>query len=326
MQDNYQTGQTGPNNAKGRLAIVTGGVGPERSGALLSGRHVAEACNSLGIATSVYDSAELDFSKLVNCRGAFLTTHGWYGEDGKLQGVLDLLRVPYSGSGVAASAAAYFKPFANAIAVTAGLRVPKSHLVDMRFGESFDASYLYANLGPQIFVKPASNGCSLGAQILDSSAATRDWLSEAATTECPIYVAAKYINGRDVSAGVIEIDGVPTILPLLETRHLHQFYSHQVKRDSSLREHICPANISPRAEQQLRTDALLIYKALGCRGFARIDFIVSGDIVWFLEVNSLPGFSRNGNLAQMGYAHGWTYSEMIARLISTMDPSSCYRP
>lgn len=309
-----------------QLGIITGGYGPERPGALLSGKHVREACISLGISATLFDAAELDFRELEQIECAFLTTHGWYGEDGKLQGALDLLRIPYSGSGVAASAAAYFKPFANAIAESSGLRTPRSRLIDLRRGRLPEPRELFRTLGSQVFVKPAANGCSQGARILSSANDFYDWASSAANDELPLFVAAQFVPGKDISVGIIEIAGIPVALPLLETRHDEQFYSFDVKCGNSRRAYLCPAEISKSEEFSLKEMALSIYSSLGCRGFARVDFILNDTAPWFLEVNTLPGLSRHGNLAQMGYALNWDYEDLISRLIETIETSRKYRP
>lgn len=309
-----------------RLGIVTGGHGPERSGALLSGKHVEEACACLGIQAQVYDAATLNFHELRQVDCVFLTTHGWYGEDGKLQGTLDMFRIPYSGSGVAASSAAYFKPFANAIAERAGLRIPRSQVIDLSSHKTVELDRLHHNLGPSLFIKPASNGCSQGARILKNAEDIDDWLLSAKEEECPIFLVAEHISGKDVSVGIVEIQGEPFVLPLLETRHDDQFYSFDVKSGKSRRDYICPAEISNQSAQRVKDHALGVYKALGCRGFARVDFIVTNDAPWFLEVNTIPGFSKNGNLAQMAYAHGWDYARLVSQLIATIDMSVLYRP
>ncbi len=309
-----------------RLGIVTGGHGPERAGALLSGKHVQEACISLGINHKILDAADLNFHELRQVECVFLTTHGWYGEDGKLQGTLDMLRIPYSGSGVAASAAAYFKPFANAIATSIGLRTPRSQVVDLRSPEAVSPHCLHKLLGSRVFVKPASNGCSQGAKILNSADDVKDWMKSSAHGECPVFLAAQYVRGKDISVGIIEIDHKPVALPLLETRHGDHFYSFEVKSGKIPRNYVCPAEISRSTEKTLKDQALKIYQALGCRGFARVDFILSEEDPWFLEVNTIPGLSKEGNFSQMSYAFGWNYEELIYRLISTIDKSISYRP
>ncbi|WP_083253958.1 ATP-grasp domain-containing protein [Pandoraea sp. ISTKB] len=309
-----------------RLGIVTGGFGPERAGALLSGQHVYEACASLGIEARTFDTAKLDLHDLKQVDRVFLTTHGWYGEDGKLQGALDTLRIPYSGSGVAASGAAYFKPFANAIASSVGLRVPKSHVLDLKSPKSIRPPEIFQDCGPQVFVKPTSNGCSQGAKILRHTNDLRDWINSAEKEEFPIFLASQFIQGRDISVGIVEIDREPVALPPLETRHNDQFYSFKVKSGKLPRTHLCPASISKSTEYLLKEQALSIHRALGCRGFSRVDFVLAEDGPWFLEVNTLPGLSRNGNLAQMGYALDWDYENLISKLISTIDVSCKYRP
>ncbi|AKM32334.1 hypothetical protein AB870_22880 [Pandoraea faecigallinarum] len=148
----------------------------------------------------------------------------------------------------------------------------------------------------------------------------------AGNDDFPIFLAAQYIHGKDLSVGIVEIERQPVVLPLLETKHDDQFYSYEVKSGKSPHLHICPAEVSDSVEIEIKNQALAIYQELGCRGFARVDFILSNEKPWFLEVNTIPGLSRNGNLSQMGAAFGWTYEDMIFHLISTIDDSFKYKP
>lgn len=303
--------------------LITGGSGPERRGSLASAVDVAAALDQLGVDTTVCDLDDLDPSALDKHKFAFLAIHGWYGEDGKRQGLLELAGLPYNGSGVAASAVAMHKPLCNRVAAEAGLAVPRWVVLTP---QRCDAELL-ACLGGRAFVKPVSGGGSLDAGIVEEVDALRA-RCDAAVTQGIELLACEHIVGVDISVGIVECDGAPRALPELATRHDAAFHDHAVKHDASRRHHECPSRLDGAVAQALREQALRMYRALGCRGYMRADFIVdAAGRGWFLEVNTLPGLSRAGNLATMAAAAGWTYTELIERILATI-PQRCtnYRP
>ena len=306
-----------------RALLITGGPGPERRGSLASAADVATALDQLGVDATVCDLDDLDHATLAEHDLAFLAIHGWYGEDGKLQGLLELAALPYNGSGVAASAVAMHKPLCNRVAAAVGLTVPRwVELTPARC----DAALL-ERFGGRLFVKPASGGGSLDAGVVDDVDALRARCAAAAAQGLEL-LACEHVAGIDVSVGIVECDGMPRVLPELATRHDAAFYDYAVKHDASLRRHECPSQLDCTVAQSLREQALRMYHALGCSGYMRADFLVdAAGCAWFLEVNTLPGLSRAGNLATMAAAAGWNYTELIDHILATIPRRRAhYRP
>ena len=306
-----------------RALLITGGSGPERRGSLASAVDVAAALDELGVDATVCDLDDLDPAMLDAHDLAFLAIHGWYGEDGKLQGLLELAALPYNGSGVAASAVAMHKPLCNRVAAAIGLAVPRW----VELSAPRCSAELIERFGGRVFVKPASGGGSLDAGVVDDADELRARF-DAASMQGIELLACEYVAGIDVSVGIVECDGAPHLLPELATRHDAAFYDYAVKHDASRRRHECPSHLDAPIAQALREQSLRMYRALGCRGYMRADFIVDpGGRGWFLEVNTLPGLSRAGNLATMAAAAGWIYTELIDHILATIPPRcTSYRP
>lgn len=327
-----QNGMVSPADKRfSNVVLLSGGRGPERAGSLVSGQYALEAMRSLKISARTADLAQLcagDLSLLRDVTLVFLTTHGWYGEDGKVQGLLDCLAIPYIGSGVAASAAAYYKPMANQIALTAGLNVPPFEVIDAADTPAPPPEALVAKLGEPVFAKHASNGGSQGAQILRSHSELANWLAQGQASHRPTSMVCSYIAGIDISVGIIETDRDLDVLPILGTTVADgAFYSNEIKREPTLRRHECPLRLSPAVQATIEDASRAVFRSLGCAGFARVDFILDADETpWFLEVNTLPGLSKTGNLAQMAYARGWSYEKLIETILLTAPHENVYRP
>lgn len=308
------------------IALITGGLGPEREGSLLSGDSVASALTTLGQPFAIIDAADsAALGRIAENDVAFLTTHGWWGEDGKLQGYLEMLRIPYLGSGVLASATAMHKPTANAIATAADLAVPPWSEVDWQSDANEEALRLTNTLGLDLFVKPSSGGGSLGASRLRGEKEVHEWLVTA--VGAAPFIASPFVQGCDVSIAVIEdAEGNLTVLPPLSTTYDADYYDYEIKHDVSLRSHQCPADLTEALASQTQAESERLFKAMGCRGLARLDFLVRDNSACFLEINTLPGLSRQGNLAQMAYAAGMSYEQLIEVLVRRITQTQGYTP
>lgn len=309
-----------------RVLLITGGSGPERAGSLHSAEDAVPALSRLGLRCDIRDLNDLDHAELANCDMAFLAIHGWWGEDGKLQGALELAGVPYNGSGVAASAIAMHKPLCNRIAENAGLNVPRWMACDRRDASDGSARALFDAFDGRIFLKPVSGGGSQGACIVDSPIALGKCLRAAAAEGAPL-LACACIEGLDITVAVFEECGELTVLPPLAIHHNAPFYDYATKRAPAARRYECPAALPGATDAALRQHARRMFMALGCSGYARFDFMVDRHATpWFLEVNTLPGLSRQGNLATMAARHGWDYDHLIARIVSSIGAHKRYRP
>lgn len=302
------------------VAVLTGGDGPERAGSLVSGTAVADALTRLGSTVTVRDIA--DPTALAGIRDhdlAYVATHGWTGEDGKLQGLLEVAQVPYTGSGVLASAIAMHKPTANIMFAQAGLNVPTWRSVARSLAQLKDVGKWAANRGFPLFAKPASGGGSLGSRLITSEDELDALVDElAAEPGGDEFLFSDVISGHELSVGLLWCRGRLEVLPILGTTHDAAFYNYMVKHDTSLRRHTCPADLDSATARTVRDHAVTAFFALRCHGVARIDFIVDDNgVPWVLEVNTVPGMSRQGNLATMAEADGIDYNELVMSIAST---------
>jgi D-alanine-D-alanine ligase len=311
MQPVFSWTREGPLIEGKKVVIVTAGDSPEHAGAVVSARHAGEALQGLGLSVGQVDiSGELP-GQFGDHDFAFIAGHGWHGEDGKLQGYLETIKVPYTGSGVLASATAMYKPAANRLMESAGLRVPAWTVVDGSAPVGVEAKRIAGMLALPIFLKPSSGGGSLAATVVRDIGELECFL-EGSLSQSIEYVASEYISGRDISIGILERKNGTVALPVLMTEYDRDFYDYEVKHNVELRRHSCPAPLPSRLEEELRTWSKTAFDVLGCRGVARVDFIIDDSgRAWFLEVNTVPGLSIQGNLATMARAAGLSYSELI---------------
>lgn len=310
------------------VALLTGGPGPEREGSLISGADVSAVLGAYDIRMNVIDlNAPERIAGAQSADAAFLTTHGWWGEDGKLQGALELLGIPYTGSGVLASATAMHKPTACRLAESVGVRTPEWSLVDLVASPEQEAQRLTRVLGNALFIKPTSGGGSLNAGVCQGAEQVSDFLLGQRDVGQQ-FMASRLIQGIDISVGLLSgRDGKLSPLPTLATHYDRPFYDYEVKHNRALRRHSCPADLTAAAEKEVTEAALAVAAALGVSGVARVDFLCDGDgQPWFLEVNTIPGMSRHGNLAQMAIASGLSYEGLVLSVLQTAGMKTGYTP
>ncbi|WP_435111601.1 D-alanine--D-alanine ligase family protein [Nocardiopsis synnemataformans] len=293
----------------GPIAVVTGGTSRERDRSLLSGAEVAACLTRHGVPHYLVDPAGPDLtSQLRGACAAFLAIAGQGAEDGRLQGVLDSLGIPYTGSGVMASAVGMHKPTAKIVVAAEGVPVADGELVS-----AGNTSFGWEDLGWPVIVKPTSEGGSVGMAIAHSEAE----LAAVVSASVEDLLVERLYPGQAVTVGVLEaLDGTLTALPPLEARTTTDFYSYEAKRDPALHTYICPADVPHQISTLLGRYAKSAHRALGCSTYSRSDFMVSedGTVVW-LEVNTLPGLSPTGNLATMANAAGLDYDQLIAHIL-----------
>ncbi|MDH6130017.1 D-alanine--D-alanine ligase [Kitasatospora sp. GP82] len=309
-----------------RIAVVTGGRSNERDRSLISGEAVHESLTRLGLAHVVLDPSESDFTERIRTADvAFLAIAGQWAEDGKLQGLLESLSVPYTGSGVMASALGMHKPTAKNVVRAAGVSV-LPHLV-IRAGDDpeVSAKNAGANLGFPLILKPCSEGGSIGMQVFrDAPALAAALVADNGGGE---WLIEPFTDGTAVTCGVITSDGDLMALPPLETlATTAEFYDYTAKRDPNGHRYRCPAELSEAVIAAIQRTAIEAHQALGCHSHSRSDFMVTpvGEVFW-LEVNTLPGLSPHGNLATMANAAGISYDRLITAILTAAHHDG-YRP
>jgi len=239
-----------------------------------------------------------------------IALHGTWGEDGRIQGLLDTIGVPYTGSGVLASALAMDKEVAKTVLAAAGLDVPRGVVVT---GTTEADLELAKSIGIPAFVKPVAGGSSVGASIV----------AHAADLPAAIALALKYdsrasveeqLKGRELTVPVIGNDDL-TALPVIEILTKRAFFDYSAKYDAGESEEICPAQIPPEVAKRAQDLAVRAHRALRCRGMSRLDLIWSNDRMVALEVNTIPGMTANSLLPKAARAAGIGFGDLLSRLL-----------
>jgi D-alanine-D-alanine ligase len=309
-----------PDEFTGTIAVITGGWSQERDRSFLSGTTVAVALTGMGIKTRVLDldsSPAYLMEALADTELAFLAIAGRGAEDGRLQGLLDTFGIPYTGSGVLTSAVGMNKLYAKTLVAAAGVRVPWGVRVGIMDTPQEEAERIDKILGCPLIVKPVSEGGSIGLRVVTSAEHLAQCLMDADGDGHTELMAEVFHPGRSVSVGVLEdrYDGVH-VLPPLEAATANGIYSYAAKRGDAACDYHCPARISDKTLQELQRQAVAAHQALHCYSYSRHDFIVGedGQPLW-LEVNTLPGLSRDGNLARMAKADGLSYEQLLLHIL-----------
>jgi len=298
-----------------RVAVLMGGRSAEREVSLNTGAQVAAALTSVGHEVLTIDSGADGFiGELEGVRPdvVFICLHGRFGEDGTVQGLLELLRLPYVGSGVLASALAMDKVMSKHFFAQQGIPTPA--YVHVRRGEAIDLDEITRTLGGKTVVKPANEGSAIGVTIAHVPEELPGALEEAFRFDDSVLVE-QFVAGVEVTVGVIGNDE-PVALPTLEIVPEHEFYDYESKYVPGMSRHIIPARVSEQAREECARLSLLAHRALGCRGMSRSDTIVTEDgRVELLEVNTIPGMTSTSLLPDAAAAAGITFPELCDRLV-----------
>ncbi len=297
-----------------RIAVLMGGRSAEREVSLNTGAQVAGALEEHGHQVVCLDTDDLGFIERLRSGGfdvAFICLHGRFGEDGTIQGLLEILGIPYVGSGVLASALAMDKVASKHIFTATGLPTPPS-MVFTEMPE--DSAAVNAALGTKLVVKPVSEGSSVGMSIVHAPEELLPALELAFKHDTTVLVEA-FITGAEVTVGVIGNRDL-TALPTLEVVPEHEFYDYESKYVPGMSRHIIPARVSEIARAECQRVAIEAHVALGCRGMSRADTIVSDDgVIYLLEVNTIPGMTSTSLLPDAARAAGIEFPDLCDRLV-----------
>lgn len=304
-----------PNPAGLRVAILMGGKSAEREVSLNTGQQVADALASSGVHVETIDTGSSDFIDLLQRSDAdvcFIALHGRYGEDGTVQGLLELLGMPYVGSGVLASAAAMDKVISKCLFAQAGLLSPE--YVVLRAGQPWDVSAITAELGEKTVVKPVNEGSAIGVTIVHAPEELPAGIEEAFRHD-DVVLVERFVPGVEVTVGVLGTKE-PFPLPTLEIVPQHEFYDYDSKYVPGMSRHIIPARVSEEAQKECQRLSVEAHRALGCRGMSRADTIVTDDgTVYLLEVNTIPGMTSTSLLPDAARAAGIEFPELCLKLV-----------
>ena len=294
-----------------RIAVLQGGRSAEREVSLRSGAQVAEALRGRG-----HDVAQVDVDGDVwdrlrdggfDC--VFIALHGRLGEDGTVQGMLELLGLPYTGSGVLASALCIDKVRTNRLLQAEGFRIP-----DFEEFAGDDVGGTAERYGLPVVVKPVREGSTIGLTIANDVDALADGLVLARRYDARVMVQ-RFVHGTEITVGVLATPDL-CVLPTLEITYENETYDYDAKYTEGRSHHIIPARIPAAAREAAAEAAARAFRTMGCEGMARVDFIVDRDCTpWLLEVNTVPGLTALSLLPDAGRAAGIDFPELCERLV-----------
>jgi D-alanine-D-alanine ligase len=295
----------------GRVAVVLGGTAAEREVSLNSGAAVLVALQSAGVNAEAFDLGRRSIAELISggYDRVFNIVHGRGGEDGALQGALDLAAIPYTGMGQAAAALSMDKLTTKAVWQAMQLPTPGyRHMTS-----AADAEAVVAELGAPLMVKPAREGSSIGmARVQNAAELATAW--QTAADFDPRVVVEQWVTGAEYTAVILQGQVLPTIR--LETPN--EFYDYHAKYEQNNTGYHCPSGLSDAQEMRCRNLALEAFEALGCSGWGRIDFMIDKDgEVWLLEANGVPGMTSHSLVPMAAKAVGVSFEELVWRILET---------
>jgi D-alanine-D-alanine ligase len=300
-----------------RIVVLAGGWSGEREVSLQSGRAVFGALDRQRYDVSLKDPRD-DLGELIKGKEdidlVFVLLHGRFGEDGRIQGILDILGIDYVGSGVLSSAMALNKRVAKACYRQAGLRVADD--VVLKRGKPFSVEGITERLGTQTVVKPVSEGSSLGVSVCTGSKELAAGIDAAFQHDAEVLVE-RFVEGREITCCVMGKETLET-LPLIEIvpADRYRFFDYEAKYTPGATQEICPAQVSQQVEETARSYAKRAHEALCCEGWSRSDMIFQDDKPYLLETNTIPGMTENSLFPLAAKGAGLTFSELLDKLIS----------
>jgi D-alanine-D-alanine ligase len=295
-------------NDFGKVAVLFGGKSAERKVSLASGARVLAALQRQGIDAHAFDPAERKLDELAGFDRAFIVLHGRYGEDGTIQGVLELMGIPYTGSGVMASALGMDKWRTKLLWQGAGLPIPDYAMLDA----DSDFSDIEEELGLPLFVKPACEGSSIGISMVQRPGDLQAAYAEAAKHDS-LVLAERGILGGEYTVAVLG----DQVLPIIKIEPATEFYDYEAKylRDDTV--YRCPCDLPEARELELRAQALQAFRVLGGRGWGRVDFLMDeAGKAYFLEVNTSPGMTDHSLVPMAARVAGISYDELVVRVLA----------
>ena len=297
------------------VALLAGGASGEREISLASGAGASQALKEAGFNVTMFDPANReDLKALLDGKFdvAFICLHGKYGEDGTIKGLLEILNIPYMGSGVWSSSLAMDKSRTKVFYRHFGINTPRS--ITLHKGDSYQVEEIAKKLGFPCVVKPANEGSALGVHIVDNFEALAKAIEEVAAIDIEVLMET-YIKGTELTVAVLG-NKDPIALPVIEIVPKNEFYDFESKYAPGGSEHICPARLSEEDTANVQQIAIAAHKALGCRGVSRTDIILDEDgVCWVLETNTVPGMTATSLFPDSARAAGYSFPEVCTKLI-----------
>jgi len=293
----------------GKVAVLLGGKSAEREVSLKSCGMVLKALRSRGVDAHAFDPSERDFDLLKEERfaRAFIALHGRFGEDGTVQGILEWLGLPYTGSGVLASALAMDKLRTKRIWVAEKLPTPKYELL----GKDTNFRIAARKLGLPIMVKPASEGSSIGMSKVRAAGDLEEAYALAVNYD-RVVIAEQFIDGTELTCGILGTQA----LPLIKLETPRDFYDYEAKYVADNTRYILPCGLPAKKERELQELCLTAFRTLGCEGWGRVDLMLNKrGRPFLLEVNTAPGMTDHSLVPMAARAVGLSYEDLCLKIL-----------
>jgi D-alanine-D-alanine ligase len=293
----------------GKVAVLMGGKSAEREVSLKSGGMVLQALRSKRVDAHAFDPAEKDLDLLRRERfdRAFIALHGRFGEDGTMQGILEWLGIPYTGSGVLASALAMDKVRTKRMWQAEGLATAPYLVLD----KDMDFNAAAKKLGVPLFVKPATEGSSVGMSKVKRAGDLEEAFALAVNYD-PVVIAEKFIDGPELTIAIVG----ERVLPVIKIETPREFYDYEAKYIANDTRYLIPCGLPAAKEKQIQALALKAFQALGCRGWARIDVMLDKrGRAYLLEINTSPGMTDHSLVPMAAKAVGISYEDLCVQIL-----------
>ena len=322
------------------IAIVAGGDSGEYGISVKSGKQVELNIDrskfrpflimvrgkhwSYTIEKKVFPIDKNDFSLTIGARkirfdAVFNAIHGTPGENGKLQGYFDMLGIPYTSCDVTTSALTFNKSFCKDVVANCGVKTARSlHLIN---GNNAHPEEILRKLTLPLFVKPNNGGSSVGMSKVNHAAELEPALHLAFCEDNEILLE-EFIKGRELTCGVLRTEGKIIALPVTEIIPKKEYFDYEAKYKKGMADEVVPAQVPVAVSDECQSISRMLYEKLNCKGVVRFDYIYTGTDFWFLEVNTVPGLTKASIVPNMARAHGWSFTELITRLIEEVKSST----
>jgi D-alanine-D-alanine ligase len=304
----------------GKVAVLLGGTSSEREISLMSGTAVLEGLRSRGVDAHAFDPAELPLMELQHEKfnRAFIALHGRFGEDGTVQGALEIMGIPYTGSGVMASALSLDKWRTKLIWQACGIPTPRYLLLDV----NNDWNRVAQTLGLPLIVKPAHEGSTIGLTRVQTVADLPAAYALAARYD-KLVLAEEFIKGQELTAAVLG----DVALPLVRIEAPEGNYDYQNKYFTDHTKYHCPAGIRANTEDEIKAFTLQAFKVLGCHGWGRADMMLRADGRFsFLEINTSPGMTNHSLVPMAAREAGLAFPDLVVRILELVAPLHANSP
>jgi D-alanine-D-alanine ligase len=296
----------------GKVAVLLGGDSTEREISLLSGRAVLAALKRRGVNALAFDPQECAVQNLASdgFDRAWIALHGPGGEDGVMQGALEWLGIPYTGSGVLASALTMDKLKTKRVVVGAGYAAPEYAVLS----SAADLQPALERIGLPMMVKPASQGSSVGMTKVKAAAELPRAYGEARAID-PIVFAERFITGDEYTVGVLQDRGLPSI----RIKPATEFYDYEAKYFRNDTQYHCPSGLTAEAEAELQAAAMAAFRVTDCYGWGRVDFMreLATGKFYFIEINTTPGMTDHSLVPMAARQSGIDFDELVWRVLET---------